>query len=63
MAPIEQMKAKGDTDAAVDAIENLVRTARAVPLTDQVRLNLKEGRGVRNFRSLVKKIRPPAYRA
>jgi len=46
MAPIENMKAKTETDAAVDRIESLVRNARAVPLTDQVRLNLKEAKGL-----------------
>jgi cell fate (sporulation/competence/biofilm development) regulator YmcA (YheA/YmcA/DUF963 family) len=44
MTPIDRMKAKAETDAAIDRIESLVRNARAVPLTDQVRLNLKEAK-------------------
>jgi hypothetical protein len=42
MTPIDHMKAKAETDVAVDAIEALVRNARPVPLTSQVRLDLKE---------------------
>jgi hypothetical protein len=46
MAPIENMKARTGTDAAIDRIESLVRNARPVPLTDQVRLDLKEAKGL-----------------
>ena len=46
MAPIENMKAKTETDAVLDRIEWLVGNARPVPLTDQVRLNLKEAKGL-----------------
>jgi hypothetical protein len=46
MAPIENMKARAETDAAIDRIESLVRNARPVPLTDQVRLDLKEAKGL-----------------
>jgi hypothetical protein len=33
-----------ETDEAVERIEELLRNARAVPLTDQVRLNPKQAR-------------------
>jgi hypothetical protein len=46
MAPIENMRAKTETDAALDRIESLVGNARPVPLTDQVRLNPKEAKGL-----------------
>ena len=40
------MRAKSETDAALDRIEALLRNARPVPLTDQVRLDLKEAKGL-----------------
>jgi hypothetical protein len=44
MAPFDHMKAKADVDAAIDRLEALVRNARPVPLTDQVRLNPDEAK-------------------
>jgi len=38
------MRARAATDAAVERVESLVRNARPVPLTDQVRLSLKEAK-------------------
>ena len=46
MAPIENMRAKTETEAVIDRIESLVGNARPVPLTDQVRLDLKEAKGL-----------------
>jgi hypothetical protein len=42
MSPLEDMRAKGQTDASVDRIEALLGNAKPVPLTDQVRLDLRE---------------------
>jgi hypothetical protein len=44
MKEVDQMKERGATDAAVARLEEMVRNARAVPLTDQVRVNLKQAK-------------------
>jgi len=42
MAAFDQMKSRGETDAAIDRVDSLLHKARPVPLTDQVRLRLAE---------------------
>ena len=39
-----KIRAQGETDAAVERIEELLSHARPVPLTNQVRLELNEAR-------------------
>jgi hypothetical protein len=44
MSMRDQMTSKFETDAAIDGIEELLRNARPIPLTDQVRLDPDEAK-------------------